>query len=158
MSVWIRTYLFMGTSSYFLKQFFHLGPGALSMNKGSIHSGAEIKPEDITGESMEFASEGGRTSLEGDEVISNLGSPAVSAANDIFWEQFLSETPSGVDHELDGDLDLGPHDKEADGDEIVGDSVEILAGDEHGGEVKNWWSKKPSVEQLSVQMGQLAPG
>lgn len=131
--------------------------GALSMDNGSNHSSGEIKPDGLSGESMEFNADGGRAPSEGEEVISNLGSPAVSAANDIFWEQFLSEAPSGADHELDHDLDLDPRDKETDGDEIVEDSVEVLAGEDVG-EVKNWWSKKPSVEQLSVQMGQLAPG
>lgn len=58
----------------------------------------------------------------------------------------MSEILLGVDYELDGDLDLGFYDKEVDGDEIVGDLVEILVGDEYGGEVKNWWSKKFSVE------------
>ncbi|KAG0569396.1 hypothetical protein M758_6G083300 [Ceratodon purpureus] len=133
--------------------------GALSMNtdNGIKYSSGDLKPEDLSGESMEFNDDGTRLLPEGEEGISNMGSPGMSAANDsLFWEQFLSESPSAVDHELEQELDLDGDDKE-DGDETVGDSVEVLGG-EDGGEGKDWWSKKPSVEQLSVQMGQLAPG
>jgi hypothetical protein len=134
--------------------------GALSMNmdNGIKYSSGEMKPEDLSGESMEFHVEGVRLLPEGEEGISNVGSPGMSAANDsLFWEQFLSESPSAVDHDLEQELDLGADGKEVDEDDTVGNSVEVLGG-EDGGEAKDWWSKKPSVEQLSVQMGQLAPG
>jgi len=79
----------------------------------------------------------------------------VSAANDMFWEQFLSGSPSAADQELEQELGLGADGNEAVIDETVGDSG--VLGDE-GGDTKDWWSKKPSVDQLSVRMGQLAPG
>lgn len=130
------------------------------MENGSKYPSAEMKPEDLSGEPMEFHIDGGRLVSDGEEGISNMGSPGVSAANDIFWEQFLSETPSAADQELiEQEFDLGAdHSKEEDGDETVGDSVEVLVGEEDGGEPKDWWSKKPSVDQLSERMGQLAPG
>lgn len=143
------------------------GPGAQSVANGSKFSSGETKLEDLSGESMEFHVDGGRLVSDGEEGISNMGSPGVSAANDIFWEQFLSETPSAADQELSeqDELDLAGADisKEEDGDETVGDPVEVLGeillGDEDGGDPKDWWSKKPgSVDQLSFRMGQLAPG
>ena len=130
-----------------------LWPGALNGDNGIKYSNGDLKLEDLSGESMEFNVEGTRLLPEEEEGISNMDSPA---ANDIFWEQFLSGSPSAVDHELEQELDLSVDGKEADGDAVVEDS-EILGGDD-GGEAKDWWSKKPSVEQLSVRMGQLAPG
>lgn len=135
------------------------------MENGSKYPSGEVKPEDLSEEAMEFHIDGGRLVSDGEEGISNMGSPGVSAANDIFWEQFLSETPSATDQELDQELEqeleqelgLGADSREADDDETVEDSVEDL-GDENGGDTKDWWSKKPSVDQLSVRMGQLAPG
>ncbi len=127
------------------------------MENGSRYPSGEIKPEDLSGEPMEFHIDGGRLVSDGEEGISNMGSPGVSAANDIFWEQFLSETPSAEEQELEQELGLGADSNEANGDETVGDSGDVLS-DEDGGESKDWWPKKPSVDQLSVRMGQLAPG
>ncbi|KAG0569404.1 hypothetical protein KC19_6G088200 [Ceratodon purpureus] len=127
--------------------------GAVNMDNGNKYLNGDMISEDLSGEPMEFHVESGRLLSEVEEEILSPDSPAV---NDIFWEQLLNGSPSAVDHELEHELNLGFDGKE-DGDETVGDSAEVLGG-EDGGEARDMWSKKPSVEQLSVQMGQLAPG
>ena len=126
------------------------------MESASRFSGVGSKGSgDINLDTMDMNDDGGRLMSEAEEVSSNIGSPAVSGANDKFWEQFLSGSPAATDHELD----LGIPDNEADGVDSGED-----AGDEIGGEPdgqiggRDLWKSKGSVDQLADQMGQLAPG
>jgi hypothetical protein len=96
-----------------------------------------------------------------EEVSSNVGSPALSlGANDIFWEQFLTETPDSPVASTDPDMDAeGPSETGALLMDSTVDGTDVFADAIGGGhpQAKDWWSKE-NVDELSTQMGQLAPG
>jgi hypothetical protein len=120
--------------------------------EASEHKEANDNYLDVNGESYK------------EEVSSNVDSPVLSsAANDTFWELFLSETLDSPVASTDPNMDAeGPSETGAlllDGgavDDGTNVFTDLNAGDHLQAAQDNW--SKENVDQLSNQMGQLTPG
>jgi len=135
---------------------YHVSGGhTMESSDKSLRSDARDNGEEDD-DSMEVNGEG-----FAEEVSSNVDSPALSlGANDIFWEQFLTETPDSPVASTDPDMDAeGPSETGALLMDSTVDGTDVFADAIGGGhpQAKDWWSKE-NVDELSTQMGQLAPG
>jgi hypothetical protein len=99
---------------------------------------------------------GGSTEVE--EVSSSIDcTTKVRGANDVFWEQYLTEEPETP---TDRDSDAN-HQQETENrawEDYSGAPVGSSRDDSRSPQAQKLWDCKPSVDLLSHKMGQLAPG
>jgi len=91
---------------------------------------------------MGLSIDGDRFSSEGDGDIILDGEDMLPEINDVFWEQFLSDSPTSAG---------GTEEAES----VVPESL-TKDQDEKSSENGNWWRKNQNMDNLTEQMGQLA--
>jgi len=114
-------------------------PGEDYMQPKICSQGANSEPIAME---MGLSIDGDRFSSEGDGDIILDGEDMLPEINDVFWEQFLSDSPTSAG---------GTEEAES----VVPESL-TKDQDEKSSENGNWWRKNQNMDNLTEQMGQLA--
>eukprot|EP01018_Ginkgo_biloba_P005510 Gb_15358 [translate_table: standard] len=131
-------------------EFPHIQDIVAANQSGNLASGGFIGPKtsskdayyEPTAMEMGLAIDADNFSSEGDADIILDGEAILPGINDVFWEQFLTESPgSGDTEEVESE---------------VQDSFIKDQDDKSPPEKENCWSKKQNLDQLTEQMEQLA--
>ncbi|CAK9199638.1 unnamed protein product [Sphagnum troendelagicum] len=105
---------------------------------------------DSNSDSIDLNSRGPGVSTEVEDVSSSVNSQAVvPRANDVFWEQYLTEEPENT---ANCNSETNNSQKSEDR------AWEYTRANGRVPEARNWLESRPNVEISSHQMGQLAPG
>jgi hypothetical protein len=105
---------------------------------------------DSNSDSIDLNSRGPGVSTEVEDVSSSVNSQAVvPRANDVFWEQYLTEEPENT---TNCNSETNNSQKSEDR------AWEYTRANGRVPEARNWLESRPNVEISSHQMGQLAPG
>ncbi|CAM6011508.1 unnamed protein product [Sphagnum balticum] len=105
---------------------------------------------DSNSDSIDLNSRGPGVSTEVEDVSSSVNSQAVvPRANDVFWEQYLTEEPENT---TNCNSETNNSQKSEDR------AWEYTRANGRVPQARNWLESRPTVEISSHQMGQLAPG
>ncbi|CAM6037511.1 unnamed protein product [Sphagnum compactum] len=105
---------------------------------------------DSNSDSIDLNSRGPGVSTEVEDVSSSVNSQAVvPRANDVFWEQYLTEEPENT---TNCNSETNNSQKSEDR------AWEYTRANGRVPQARNWLESRPNVEISSHQMGQLAPG